>query len=125
MRLAIPEKKNLLVGFLFLVRLALGCVFIYSSLPKIRQPYDFLSNVYGYEIVGPKLGLLVAMILPWFELLVGISLLGGIFISGALLAAAAMAAMFTYVISSALYRQLDISCGCFGAGGTPSITSLY
>jgi hypothetical protein len=113
--------RKLLYGFPVVVRLALGCLFLWSSLPKIHQPYGFLSAVYEYELVGPKLGMLVAMTLPWLELLVGMCLLGGIFVSGALLASAAMAAMFTFVIASALYRGLDISCSCFGASGTDTI----
>ncbi len=80
------HKLRLHSGFVLVARLALGCLFIYGSLPKIRQPYDFLSNVYGYELVGPKLGMLIAMVLPWLELFTGICLVGGIFISGALLA---------------------------------------
>jgi len=95
--------------------LGLGVLFLYSSLPKIRQPYDFLSAVYDYELVGPKLGLLVAMTLPWAELFVGIALVGGVFVGGALLASAAMGAMFSFVLASALYRSLDISCGCFSS----------
>ncbi|MHC4739886.1 MAG: MauE/DoxX family redox-associated membrane protein [Planctomycetota bacterium] len=64
----------------------------------MRQPYDFLSSVYSYELVGPRLGMFVVMILPGLELLVGICLVGGIFIGGALLTSAAMAAMFTFVL---------------------------
>ena len=93
-------------------------MFIWSSLPKMRQPYDFLSSVYSYELVGPKLGMFIAMTLPWLELLVGICLIGGIFISGALLASIMMAAMFSYVLGSALHKGLEITCGCFGAGST-------
>ena len=111
------KKQRLFSGFIFVVRLGLGCLFLWSSLPKIRQPYDFLSSVYNYELVGPKLGILVAMTLPWAELLVGICLIGGIFVSGALLVSIGMAAMFTFVLASALYRGLDISCGCFSASG--------
>ena len=96
-------------------------MFIWSSLPKIRQPYDFLSSVYSYELVGPKLGMFVAMTLPWLELLVGICLIGGIFIDGALLASIAMTAMFTFVLGSALYHGLEITCGCFGASATEII----
>jgi len=108
-------RQRCVPGFRLIVGLALGCMFIYSSLPKIRQPYDFLASVYSYELVGPKLGILVAMVLPWLELLVGVCLIGGIFISGALLASVGMAAMFTFVLASVLYRGLEISCGCFGA----------
>jgi hypothetical protein len=104
------------------VRVGLGCLFLWGSLPKIRQPYDFLSSVYNYELVGPKLGMLTAMLLPWLELFVGLSLLGGIFVGGALLATIAMAAMFTFAIASALYRGLEISCGCFNPSD-PAIIS--
>ena len=108
-------RQRMLYAFTLVARVGLGCLFLWSSLPKIRQPYDFLSNVYNYELVGPKLGMLMAMTLPWLELLVGICLVGGIFVSGALLASVGMAAMFTFVLASALYRGLEISCGCFGA----------
>jgi hypothetical protein len=110
------RKQNILWGFGFIIRLALGTTFLIGALPKIRQPYDFLGNVYGYEIVGPKLGMLVAMTMPWAELLVGICLLGSIFVGGALLVSLGMGAMFTFVLSWAIYHGLDISCGCFGAG---------
>ncbi len=106
------------------VRIGLGCMFLWSSLPKIRQPYDFLSDVYNYELVGPKLGLLVAMTLPWMELLVGICLIGGVFVGGALLASAGMGAMFTFVIASALYRGLEISCGCFSTSSADQVSYL-
>ena len=114
-------RKKFMPGFALVVRLGLGCMFLYSSLPKIRQPYDFLSNVYNFELVGPKLGLLTAMTLPWVELLVGICLIGGIFVSGALLVSIGMGAMFSFVIGSALYRGLNISCGCFSASSIEQI----
>ena len=116
------NKQRVFEVFLYIVRIGIGCMFIYGSLPKIRQPYDFLSSVYSYELVGPKMGMFVAMTLPWLEVLVGICLIGGIFISGALLASIAMAAMFSFVLGSALYHGLDITCGCFGAGSTDIIT---
>jgi uncharacterized membrane protein YphA (DoxX/SURF4 family) len=103
------------------MRLVLGCMFLYSGLPKIRQPYDFLSSVYNYELVGPKLGLLVVMVLPWAELLVGICLVGGIFVSGALLVSIAMGAIFSFAVASALHRGLNISCGCFSASSAEQI----
>lgn len=109
-------KERSFYIFTLVVRLGLGFLFLWSCLPKIRQPYDFLSTVYDYQLVGPKLGMLTAMTLPWLELLVSLCLLGGIFVSGALLASIAMAGMFTSVLGWALYRGLEISCGCFGAG---------
>jgi putative oxidoreductase len=121
MKLKTIRRQRLQSGFTVAVRLSLGCMFLYSSLPKIRQPYDFLSSAYNYELVGPKLGLLVAMVLPWAELFVGICLIGGIFVSGALLVSIAMGATFSFTIASALYRGLNISCGCFSASSAEQI----
>ncbi len=115
-------KERLFSGFVLVVRLGIGCLFLWSGLPKIRQPYDFLSSVYNYELVGPNLGVLVAVILPWAELLVGVCLVGGIFVGGALLVSIAMAAMFAFALGSAVYRGLDISCGCFSTSNRESIS---
>ena len=124
MKLNKTRRRKLIDVFILIARIGLGCLFIYSSLQKIRQPYDFLSSVYGYELVGPKLGMFVAMTLPWLELFTGVCLVGGIFISGALLTSIAMGAMFSYVIISSIHRGLDISCGCFSSSGTGKIDYL-
>ncbi|MCE5185287.1 MAG: hypothetical protein LLF76_04080 [Planctomycetaceae bacterium] len=115
------NKHKMADLFFYGVQVAIGCMFLYSSLPKIRHPYDFLFSVYSYELAGPKLGMFAAMTLPWLEVLVGICLLGGVFVSGALLVSAGMGAMFTFVLGSAVYHHLDITCGCFGASSTEII----
>jgi uncharacterized membrane protein YphA (DoxX/SURF4 family) len=117
-----------IAGFVLVVRLGLGLIFIMSSVPKIQQPYAFLGSIYGYELVGPKMGVLVTMVLPWVELFTGVCLVGGVFVGGALLASMGMGVLFTVVLASALYRHLDISCGCFssnpGAGKISYITLI-
>ena len=75
-------KKRAIKGILFVIRLALGVIFVISSISKLRQPYDFLASIYGFELVGPKIGLFFAIVLPWLELFVGICLIGGIFVKG-------------------------------------------
>jgi uncharacterized membrane protein YphA (DoxX/SURF4 family) len=128
LRRFLPSRQSLLTGSVLVVRLGLGFVFIMSSVPKIQQPYQFLGSVYGYELVGPRMGVLVAMVLPWVELFAGVCLVGGVFVGGALLASVGMGVLFTFVLGSALYRHLDISCGCFssnpGAGKISYITLI-
>ena len=102
-------------------RLAVGAMFIISGLHKIRLPFQFLSDIYHYEIVGPRLSLLIALLLPWAELIVGICLLGGIFISAAFLVSACLGLVFSTAIAYAMIRGLNISCGCFGAGSAPQV----
>jgi len=103
------------------IRLALGCLFIWSSLPKVFLPHAFLGDVYAYRLVGPTSGMMVAMILPWLELLTGMCLLGGLFVSGALLTCMGMAVIFLVGVSWALYQGLNISCGCFGSSASVPI----
>jgi putative oxidoreductase len=101
------------------LRFAIGVLFLTASLSKIRHPYDFLIAFYRYEIVGPPLGRYVAIMLPYLQLVVGVCLLGGVFIQGALLIGAAMMATFTMAVSVVLYRRLAIDCACFGFEDEP------
>lgn len=118
--IAIDRSKGIKIldGVNVLLRVGLGGLFLVSSLSKIRQPYDFLSNVYGYELAGPKLGMLAAMVLPWLELILGVCLIGSIFVGGALFVCFILTCFFTFVQASALHRGLDISCGCFSGSGS-------
>jgi len=120
----LPGREQMLSAFVLVVRMGLGFMFIVSSVPKIRQAYVFLGSVYGYEMVGPKMGVLVAMVLPWVELFAGVCLVGGVFVGGALLASLGMGVLFTYVLGSALWRQLDISCGCFSSSAAGKISYM-
>ncbi len=117
----LSKKKRMLSLFVLAARLGLGFMFIVSSVPKMRQPHAFLGSVYGYELVGPKLGMLVAMVLPPVELFAGVCLVGGVFIGGALLVSMSMGVLFSFVLASALWRHLDISCGCFASSTAEKI----
>ena len=123
-RRLLPSRDTALSAFVLVVRLGLGFMFIMSSMPKIRQPYVFLGSVYGYELVGPKMGVLVAMVLPWVELLAGVCLVGGVFVGGALLASMGMGVLFTFVLGYALWHHLDISCGCFSSSAAGKVSYL-
>jgi putative oxidoreductase len=124
LRRFLPSRAWSLSALVLIARLGLGFLFIVSSIPKIRQPYTFLGSVYGYELVGAKVGVLVAMVLPWVELFTGVCLVGGVFVGGALLASLGMGVLFTFVLASASWRQLDISCGCFSSSAAGKISYL-
>ena len=109
---AVHGRRTLSVA-LFALRLALGGVFLLSSVNKLQHPYDFLSTVYGFRLVGPELGMAVAMMLPWLELFVGAALVAGVFLDGALLWSISLGGVFLVAQLFAIGRELDISCGCF------------
>jgi uncharacterized membrane protein YphA (DoxX/SURF4 family) len=105
-------SRILLPGATLLLRLLVGGVFLSNSLSKLQQPYDFLSAVYNYELVGPQLGLWVAYVVPWLELATGICLLLGIWERGAWIISIALLSVFTAALYSVASRGLLIPCGC-------------
>ena len=105
--------KNVIV---LSIRLGMGILFLYSGMSKARHPFDFLSAVYGYRMVGPETGLVIAAAMPWLEIVTGIGLIGGVWLSGAAVVAVCLCLVFLIATASAFARGLEISCGCFGRG---------
>ena len=104
------DLKNMLV---LICRIFLGFLFIYASLEKILQPEEFAKQVGYYKALPIGLENLLAIVLPWTELIVGICLLAGLFVDGAALLSIIMMLVFILAISHAMLRGIDISCGCF------------
>jgi hypothetical protein len=96
-----------------IIRLVLASALLFTGLSKLRAPYEFLISVYGYELTGPLTSLIVATVVPWLEVVTAICLWGKLCYRGALAMTILLMAVFTTVVAIALYRQLDISCGCF------------
>lgn len=106
------------------IRLIIGVVFLIASMNKILFPYLFLSDVYSYRLLGPTLGLLVSVLLPWLELVIGICLLTGMFLAGTFLVSAILGAIFSGVIFYALANKLNISCGCLGIASAEPMSEI-
>ena len=66
-------------NFPLLARFILGAVFIYASLDKIADPVAFSTNIDNYHISPLAINNLAALILPWVELIIGLSLITGVF----------------------------------------------
>ena len=60
-------------------RWILGITFIYASYYKILSPTDFAKMVYGYNLFPEVLINLIAIVLPFVELISGLCLLLGIY----------------------------------------------
>ncbi len=107
--------KNLLENahLVLLVRIFIGLLFIVSSLEKIVDPAAFAQSIANYKMLPGWLGIVVATVFPWLELLCGLSVLFGALMRGSSLLLSAMLLVFTVAVLVALARGLDISCGCF------------
>ena len=100
-----------------LARFVLGLTFIYSALPKIIDPAGFAHMIWNYRILPGILINPLAILLPWVELLSGVSLLAGFLRKGAALLLAGMLIVFMAAIAADLARGIPIDCGCFSVGG--------
>ena len=107
------KNKTVLVIF----RLVLGAVFVYSGVVKALAPLDFAQGIRNYRIVGSSLSFLVALILPWLEILAGLSLAAGIWKRASALLVSMMLAFFIVLAAVTILRGIDVDCGCFGALG--------
>jgi len=97
-------------------RLILAGIFIYASLDKIAHPAAFAKDVYNYQILPDVLINLTALVLPWLELFLGLCLLAGIWLPGAVLTANGLLIVFLAALVFNMARGLDINCGCFSTG---------
>jgi uncharacterized membrane protein YphA (DoxX/SURF4 family) len=95
------------------VQLALGIFFVAASLPKLVDPPSFAHMIYNYRIVPGALVNLMALTMPWIELLSGLALILGIWKDAARTIIAALLLVFIVAISVNLARNNAIDCGCF------------
>jgi uncharacterized membrane protein YphA (DoxX/SURF4 family) len=100
-----------------LARFGLAAVWLVSGLLKAVDPDQTYIAVRAYDVL-PGTGVeVVAALLPWIELALGILLLAGV---GTRLVAAlsgGLLVVFIAGVAQAWARGLSIDCGCFGGGG--------
>ena len=51
------------------VQIALGLFFVVAALPKLVDPPSFAHMIYNYRIVPGAFVNVLALVMPWFELL--------------------------------------------------------
>ncbi|MCU0663518.1 MAG: DoxX family membrane protein [Myxococcota bacterium] len=98
-------------------RLYLGGVFLFACAHKVLHPQAFALDIATYQILPLELVNLMALILPWVELAAGMMLVIGWRTRAAALLISGMMLVFMIAIALALYKGLDMSCGCFASEG--------
>jgi len=101
-----------------LFRWFLGVIFLYAGLIKASDPHGFAHSIYDYRLLLGWMINPMAILMPWVEILVGISLLLGILTQGAALVGSGLMAVFTGALGISLARGLAIACGCFSTSST-------
>lgn len=96
-----------------LLALGLGGLFLYASYDKVQDPRPLITIIWGYRLVPPELTNLIAIYMPWMELLVGLGLVTGIGRRAAAGWATVLLVLFTTALVINAVRGIDVACGCF------------
>ena len=99
MDITVDRKKNARTLTAWGIRLVLGLTFVWASWHKILVPGEFARIIYGYGVFpGPSINLL-AIGLPYVELLAGLCLIFGIYKRPALILINAMLLGFSLLLT--------------------------
>lgn len=118
------KTRKILAAVSVPLRIYLGGVFIAASLYKIYEPYEFGLSVATYQIMPLELINIYALLLPWVEVVVGISLVLGFWTRESSLLIGGMMLMFLIALIIVLNKDLQISCGCFASQETADEISI-
>lgn len=108
------NKATIINYTIAIIRLYVALVFILSGLDKINDLSTFSNAIENYKLLPLSWVNIVAIIIPWIEVVAGSMLLLGIFIKENSLIIFSMLSIFTLAIFIALLKGLNIDCGCQG-----------
>jgi uncharacterized membrane protein YphA (DoxX/SURF4 family) len=109
----------------WILRVILGVIFLYAAWIKLREPWAmFAISIDSYQVLPMWAVELVARGLPWFELLLGVLLIAGLWRGISAVAASLLLAVFFGLMVRALAKGMQIDCGCFGPGERLSWVTL-
>jgi len=118
-----PGSKGNLRWLLVAGRVLLGVVFIYAAYAKLHfngswhlRDYYFLfaMGIDSYKMLPLSVVEVMARILPWLELALGVLLIAGAGLRWVGLATTALLVVFMVALAHAALGGLEINCGCFG-----------
>ena len=110
------EKLQPWIGLV--CRLTLGGVLFVAGYLKVDKLEISQMAVRSYELLPIPLANFLGVVLPFFEVVIGLLLILGA--ATRIMAALGGFTMFIFIIAiaQAWARGLNIDCGCFGGGGT-------
>jgi len=112
-------NKTIIVNYgIAIIRLYVALVFILSGLDKINDLAAFSDAIENYRLLPLELVNIVAIIIPWIEVVTGAMLLLGVFIKENSIIIFSILSIFTIAIFLAVLKGLNINCGCHGSQST-------
>ncbi len=98
----------------FGVRVLVGALFVFAGATKVGHFNDLASAIAGFRILPQGIIAPLAVLLPFFEIGLGLYLVTGLFTRAAAVVAAVQLTLYAGAIASAVIRHIPANCGCFG-----------
>ena len=95
-------------------RILVSLVFIVAGVLKLSVPLAFADGIAAFRVFPGWAINALALSVPYFEIITGFGILHGRTRSAAALAACGLSVCFVALYASALARELDVTCACFG-----------
>jgi len=115
-------RKSEYISFIF--RIVVGLIFFYAGIVKISFPGDFALSVQNYQMVPLPMTNLIAILIPWIEIICGIFIIFGFLSKGSPLLMSVLVFIFIIALTRAWILGLDIECGCFGKGSNINLFDI-
>lgn len=96
------------------VQFVLAAVFVVAGFGKIADPPGFAHEIHNYGLLPGAAVNVLALALPWLEVVCGLALFLGLARRSAARILGALLVVFTIAISINLVRGRPVDCGCFG-----------
>lgn len=108
-----------------LALLLVGGFFLVAGGSKIPNPQAFQESIEAYRLVGGWPARWAALYLPMLEVVAALALCRVNWRLAGAWVLAGMLVVFQVALASALWRGLDLDCGCVGEGGSSSVLVAF
>ncbi len=101
-----------------IVRVLVGALFVAAGASKVGHFNDLAAAIAGFRILPEPVVWPLAVLLPFFEIGLGLYIVAGLFTRVAATIGAIQLAIYAAAIASAVIRHIPANCGCFGPQDT-------
>ena len=119
------SRNNILRITTIVLRVLVGIVFLVAAYAKLKDPWAlFAMSIDSYGILPLRWVEIAARTLPWFEVLLGVVLIAGVFPRLATATGTLLMLVFISAMAWAKLHGKQIDCGCFGPGEAVGFWSI-
>jgi len=119
------SRSDMLRMTTVVLRVLVGIVFLVAAYAKLKDPWAlFAMSIDSYGILPLRWVEFAARTLPWFEVVLGLALIAGVFKRVTTATGTLLMLVFIGAMAWAKLHGKEIDCGCFGPGEAIGVWSI-